>query len=117
MRTCEKNKVAVWYTNGYETVREKDENGYYTGEFVKTYQVAKPIKINMYPVGGSISNEAFGDNCNFDMMCVEIGNIFNKDTLIFLQEPVGDYEKVFDYSVSQIKESINSTYYGLKRRV
>lgn len=117
MRTCEKNKVDIWYTSNPTFIEEVDEDGFFTGNTIMTYPNPSKYKIGLYPSGGKIIQEIFGTSCNFDMVSVDMGERFNKDTLIFLSEPTLDYDSTYDYRVSDLRRSLTLTYYGLKRRV
>lgn len=119
MRTCEKNKVDIWYTSDFTIVKETDEDGFFTGSTIKQYEPVKKARMNLYPANGLIIRDIFGQESNFDAVCTEMGKPFTKDTLIFLTEPATeqDITSTYDFMVDTIRESINNSYYGLKRRV
>lgn len=117
MRTCEKNKVKIWYSNGFTETEVKDSDGNYTGETEKLFETPVGIKLPLYPSDGKITKEVFGEAARLDLVTVTMGNPFNKDTVFYLTEPTGDYANSYDYSVELIKPSLNSTYYGLTKRI
>lgn len=117
MRTLEKNKITIWYSNGKTETEERDDEGNFTGVIISEYE--KPVKsrMNFYPANGEIIRDVFGNAEDGDMVSVMMGNPFTKDTILFLTEPVGDYADTYDYRIKDMKTSLNSTYYLWRKRV
>lgn len=114
MRTCEKNKRTVWFSNviGSREVVDEDEN--YTGEVETLYSEPTKTRINLADATSDIVTKIFGVSEALDSVTVCVGKPFNTSTKFYLEEPT-DLEK-YDYSVSQMKCSLNNTYYGLRAR-
>ena len=117
MRLSNKNKIKIWYSNDRTETDEISDNGYYTGNTIFKYENVKPIKINLYPTSGEITEEIFGKNCNFDAIACTIGSPFNENTILFLNEPTSEtiLERDYDYYIGSINKSLNFTQYGLVR--
>lgn len=117
MRTCNKNKIKIWYVQNKITKDAVDEHGNYTGEVISEYESPKEMMINFYPSTGEVIRDIFGEYASGEMVSTVMGKPFNKNTLLFLNEPTGIIEETYDYKMSDIKESINSSYYLWKKRV
>lgn len=115
MRLLEKNKQSIYVSICTGTVEAVDDDGNYTGDLVKQYSVPMLTSINLYPSSGSIVREVFGDAFNGDMLTVTTGKPFSKNDVFYLSDNVGFTN--YDYYISDMKTSLNNTYYGLKKRV
>ena len=113
MRACKKNQTLCWVSNTISEVDEVDSDGYFTGNKLITHTNVEPVYLNLYPSDGHISNEIFGLSDSFDFMITTIKNPFNENSVFYLTEPI-DTDN-FDFKISSIKESLNSTYYALKK--
>lgn len=116
MRTLDKNKTKLWVVNSSGTTEMIDSDGFYTGEVVKSYGVPSTIYLHLYPSGGEITEKLFGKDSSFDMLAVSNNVILTKDSLLFLDEPLSNYDITYDYRVSEILKSLNTYNYGLKKR-
>ena len=115
MRDLQKNTFQIWCVN--PSVRTEVMDGeYHTGEYKSTCGTPRKARISMYPANARITEELFGKNVALDMIASSSTLDFPADTLIFMSSPSGDYSKTYDYKVSAISPSINSTTYGLKKR-
>lgn len=117
MRTLELNKSTLWYVNpnDVDEIEVVDEDGYYTGEIIKVYGVPKKIKLHLYPATGDVVERVFGMNIDVDM--VTSTNIdLDKDTLLFVNEPIDKFNTTYSYKISHKLPSLNSFQYGLKGR-
>ena len=119
MRTLELNKSILWYVKQTGSTKKTDSDGYYTGETVPTFSVPTQIKIALYPSNGSVTERIFGKDASLDMIGVSNDVVLDETCLLFTTQPsVGqDYFTTYDYSVSTIKQSLNTYNYGFKRRV
>lgn len=117
MRTLERNKTNIWYVNTGELQDVKDEDGNYTGETKVGYGEPIQSKLHLYPASGDVKERMFGKDVDIDMVTVSESVVLKKDTLIFLSEPTGEYDKTYDYKVKYILKSLNSYQYGLKGRI
>ncbi len=89
----------------------------HTGEYKSVFGTPIKTSVSLYPAGTKVTDELFGKDASVDAIASSTKLKFDKNTLIFLLEPTGDYSKIYDYSISAISPSINSTTYGLKRRI
>ncbi len=117
MRTLEKTKIKLWVVDVLGVVDELDSDGFYTGHKIKQYSEPRLVKMSLYPSNGSIVQNIFGTECNFDKIGVSTDVVLNEDSLLFLSEPTGNYATTYDYKVVNIKSSFNIHNYGLARRV
>lgn len=119
MRSLRLNKTKVWYVAPLAETDEVDTDGNYTGEVVKTYSEPEEIWIHIYPAVGNIATQLFGLDESPDMVAVTTDLILDKEGLLFLTEPGEDvdYYDTYDYSVSSILTSLNTTRYGLRGRI
>lgn len=117
MRTCEKNKTTIWYSN---TKSETDmiDDGNYTGEIVEVYTDVKEAKIQLYPSTGQITAQTFGLDEVPQYMSISEFPLFTQDTVIFLKKPESNsiLANSYDLRVVGIKKSQNFYNYALKRR-
>ena len=116
MRTLNINKTKLWFVKVASSEEAVDSDGFLTGEIIDTYTDPSVIFLAIYPAVGSIVEQIFGKDTSFDMMAVSNEVELTPDTLLFLSEPTGDYYTTYDYRVSTIKKSINTTQYGLQKR-
>ena len=117
MRTLEKNKIPIWYSNTKIETEEVDNEGNFTGNIISEYVVPVKSKMNFYPANGEIIRDVFGNAEDGDMVSVMMGNPFTKDTILFLSEPTEDYSDKYDYKIKDMKPSLNSTYYLWRKRL
>ena len=112
MRTLERNKQTFYYAT-YLGKKPLSEDGYMTGESVKTY--SEPIKClgNISPAKGSSQVEQFGTNVSYDKVIV-LDNyadctIDENSVLCVEKEPTyKDEQLVYDYVVTKVAKSLNS---------
>lgn len=116
MRDLQRNTVNIWYVN-VDEITEVMDGDLYTGESTKSFTAPISATISMYPVNSIILKELFGEDVSVDMVASSTNLVFEKDTLIFITEPVSDYSQTYDYSISAISKSLNVNTYGLKSRV
>lgn len=116
MRTLERNKTKLWLVNPTGSGILLDEDGYDTGETIKTYSVPVEVFINIYPSGGLVQEQIFGKDASLDMIGISNDVVLNDNSLLFLTLPVGNYGTTYDYRLSAIKKSINTYNYGLRNR-
>lgn len=118
MRNLNKNKYKFWTVTptGFEEV--EDEDGFKTGEYIKTYTELKEIKISIYPSDGAITSRLFGKDYSCDFIAVSNNIELDKDSLLFksIPESISDYEN-YDFRIDKISPSLNSFSYGLKARI
>lgn len=117
MRTLERNKLKLWYVEPIENVEVVDSDGYYTGETKSSFGTPKVIYLNIYPYNGDINSDIFGKNKSFDMIGISNNLDLKENGLLFLSEPIVNKYLDYDYTVSAIKKSLNTTQYGLRGRV
>lgn len=70
MRGLKRNKRAFSYALLAGKVPLKDDNGYYTGESVLTYERAVTPKANISPASGSATVELFGTVQDYDRVII-----------------------------------------------
>lgn len=117
MRTLDRNKTSVWYVTPSQEVELKDDDGYYTGEIGFEFGTPIETRLSLYPANSEIKEQLFGTDASVDMVSVSNEVVLEEDTLIFLSEPIGDYDRTYDYKVSSIMKSLNTYNYGLKGRM
>lgn len=117
MRTLELNKVNLWVVEPLGEVDIVDEDGFETGETEFSYSIPKKIKLPLYPSNGEIGEQIFGTSANLDMISVSNSNILSEKSLLFYEEPIGNYDTTYDLKVSKILKSLNTYNYGLKSRL
>lgn len=116
MRTLNRNKQTLWYVTSIGTEPKLDIDGFETGEIIKLYSAPVKIKINIFPSNGLIAEQIFGKDQSFDMMAVSNDIILNKDSLLFLTEPLSNYDTTYDFVVDTINKSLNTYNYGLRSK-
>lgn len=117
MRTLDRNKTNIWIAKLSSISDEVDDDGFKTGEKVIIYGTPLTATITLYPSGGGIVIQGFGLDESYDMVAVSSNIVLESTDLIFITEPVEDYDITYDYSVTQINKSLNSYFYGLTKRV
>lgn len=115
MRTCEKNKQSMYVSLCTGEVDEVDEDGYFTGNVINQYSEPTLTRVNIYPASGKIADEVFGHYEKLDMIVVTVGTQFNTNDIFYLPENLASGKH--DYYVSEMKKSLNNTYYRLTKRV
>lgn len=116
MRTLDRNKSIIWTVEPIGRTPLLDYEGYDTGESIVTFGLPNKVSISMYPSSGAIVEQIFGKDVSLDMIAVSNELVFTENTLLFLNEPVENYDTTYDYRVSAIKKSINTNNYGLRQR-
>lgn len=117
MRTLTRNQTKIWVVPRAVSQDVVDGEGNYTGERTTTYGATVETYLSMYPSDGNMNNRSFGTEKSFDMVAVSNSLTLNEKDLIFLSEPVSDYDKTYDYIVKKDMGSLNTNQYGLKKRV
>lgn len=118
MRTMNRNKTNLWYVVPVSQSNAVDSDGYETGEVIVTYSSPTSFRMSIFPTDSKIVEQIFGKDASFDMLGVSNEIQLDKNALIFLSEPtLGNYDRTYDYHIGSIKKSLNTTQYGLKRRV
>jgi hypothetical protein len=117
MRTLEKNKTKLWFVTRLSNVEMTDENGFLTGEKTITYTEPVQITISLVPKSGNINNYIFGKDVGFDMMAISTDVDLDRFTYLYYNQPVGDYDKTFDFEIAEKKISLNVINYALRSRV
>jgi len=118
MRTLERNKTKLWYVAYTGEADVVDDDGFKTGEVTKTYSSPSAVYISLYPSSGLIVEQLFGKDASYDMIAVTSQNerILNKEDLLFLSEPLSNYDTTYDFRVDRVLTSLNGSSYGLRRR-
>lgn len=117
MRDLLKNTFPIWYVYPSDEPQEVMDGSLHTGEYRNVFSDPVEARISMYPATTKITDELFGKVDSVDMIASSSTLNFSKDTLIFTSEPIGEYAKTYDYSISAIAPSLNTKTYGLKKRV
>lgn len=115
MRSLELNKTSLWYVEpiGYE---DEIEGGLYTGEQKVLYSLPKRVRVSMYPTTGNVSRQIHGRYVR-DTYVGASSTSMSENALLFKSLPMSDYFDNFDYIVTGITESINTTNYTLGVKV
>lgn len=116
MRTLNKNKVVLWLVEPTGTYEAIDSEGFLTGEIIKQYGTPIKISINLYPSFGEIVEQIFGKDASYDMLAVSNEIILTKESLLFYNEPLTNFDKTYDFRIDDIKKSLNTMNYGLRSR-
>lgn len=118
MRTCEKNKTTVWYSNTKIETNAKDDDGNFTGEILESYGDVKEARIQLYPSSGQITAQSFGLDESPNFLSISDVPLFTEDTIIFLKKPNDGavLADTYDLRVVAIKKSQNFYNYALKWR-
>lgn len=116
MRTLAINKTKLWIVNPTGSTPLLDSNGFDTGEVVKTFSVPTQVSMALYPFGGTVAERIFGKDTSLDMMAISNDVILTEDTLLFINQPISNFETTYDYRIFSIKKSINTYNYGLRNR-
>lgn len=114
MRTLELNKYDLWVVESLGLEELIDDNGYFTGEMVESYSEPRKIRMALYPATGEVIQSQFGQHVDVDMVSSTVDIVLNENSLLFLEEPMGDYTNTYDYKVSSVQKSLNHYQYGLK---
>lgn len=117
MRTLEINKIDIWYVNPSEKVDVIDDDGYFTGETNIIFGEPKSTRLMLYPASGDIVERLFGTDTSIDMIATSTNLVLEEGTLLFLSEPIDNFEETYDYKLSKILKSLNNYQYGLKGRI
>lgn len=115
-RTLNLNKTKLWYVYPIGTQDAVDSEGNYTGETIKLYSNPVAIYISLYPAYGAVVEQIFGKDASLDMVAISNEYNFSKDTLFYLNQPTSNFGRNYDYYISDMKSSINTHNYGLRRR-
>lgn len=115
MRTLELNKQKLWVVDVTGDTDVVDSDGFYTGEFEETYTYPYEIYVNLYPYNSKVHGEVFGISEKLDMIAIGDGVELKYNSLLFLEEPSGDYDINYTYKVNKIAKSLNVIQYGLIR--
>lgn len=117
MRMLERNKRTIWYSY-YLGNEEIIKDSLCTGEFEEKYTKPYKTKVNFIPVSSNIKPTPFGDLHNVDLVIMTDKNIFNEDTVIFINRPSNNnIADSYEYEVVKMIKTLNSYTIGLKKRV
>lgn len=117
-RTLGINKTKLWVVEPISEIEAIDDDGNYTGEITNLYDTPVEVYLTLYPSNGAIVEQLFGKDASLDMVAVSNSVELTKDSLLFINEPLitDDFFKTHDYSVQNIKRSLNTFQYGLRKR-
>ena len=116
MRTLELNKTELWCVEQIDLIPILDINGYDTGEVTKVFNTPRKIKLALQPSDGIVSNKIFGIDSSLDKISISNDVVLTEKSLLFLSEPVSNFDTTYEYAVSKIKKSLNTYNYGLRNR-
>lgn len=118
MRSLEINKSSFWMVRPTGFTDVMDGQGRYTGEKIATFSDPVKLRFNVFPNDGTITTTVKGQIEEFDFIGVseELG-IVSKDDLLFILQPVDEFDLTYDYKVGRILQSINVIKFTLEARV
>lgn len=115
-RSLNLNKTKLWYVYPIGTQDAVDLDGNFTGEVIKRYSNPVAIYISLYPGYGAVVEQIFGKDASLDMVAISNEYNFSDDTLFYLTQPLVDFGMNYDYYINDVKHSLNTHNYGLRRR-
>lgn len=115
-RTLAINQTKFWAIDPASKTEAVDSAGFKTGEFVTTFGTPYEIYLSVYPNIGAIVAQIFGKDYSPDNLAVSNSVDLQKDTLLFLSQPVANYATTYDYRIDKRMASLNTFQYGLKAR-
>jgi len=116
MRTLNLNQTTLWVVKSLSYTDEVDSEGDFTGETIPVYDTPSKIRLSLYPNDGSINKNLLGFIEHIDMFAVSTDVILNNHDMLYLTEPVSDFDTTYEYIVGKRLPSINGYRYLLKGR-
>ena len=114
MRSLERNKREIYYALYIGNEEIKDDNGYSTGEYKKTYGTPVKLRINVSAARGTAYTREFGDLQNYDKTMVTTENLpIDENTILWVDDL--DTTHPHDYEVIQVAKSLNQTQYAINK--
>lgn len=114
MRGLERNKQSLYYCNYKSKDELKDEKGFFTGEFIITYDHPKLLKASITLAKGYDEMQQYGTSFEYDktIICDNVNLNINENTIFFIdKEPIFDYDNNTllntDYIITRIAKSFN----------
>lgn len=115
MRTLERNKQIVWYSNKSKDNPVIDEYGNETGEYILAYSGPKSICLSVSTPTGEISTNPFGNFSDYDkVLLTDSIEMEVSESTVFWVDNL-DTEKPHDYEVKKIAKSLNYLAIAVKK--
>lgn len=121
MRSLERNKRTFWYAN-YAGNEEIFSNGKRTGQYKVKYGNPVEVRANVSAARGSLDDEHFGINADYDRTIATDKEDFGIDesSVLWIEKTPGiaadgSTATPWDYVVVKIARSLNSTTIAIKK--
>lgn len=121
MRSLNRNKTDFWYAN-YQRKEEILKNGKRTGQYKVLY--SNPVKIseNLSAARGSLDNELFGIQTDYDRTITSCNRDFDisESSVLWIEKTPevasdGSTDTPWDYVVVKVARSINSVTVAIRK--
>ena len=113
MKTLARNKQAIFYALYLGKTEILDENGYFTGEYVKSFAEPVELKINVSPTKGTSDIELFGIETQYSKVMVtsDMNCPINEFSRLWIGIPKTDPH---NYVVVRVAKGLNSISYAIQ---
>lgn len=114
MKTLLRNKSTFYYADKTGRVPLLDDDGNFTGDYVDSYSDPVKAKGNISPATGSVGDELFGLNLQYDKVIVMEEALFGETAHLWVDADPQAGEP-YDYIVLRIAKSLNSVSCAISR--
>lgn len=118
MRTLERNKQKIYYSNYTGNADVYDENGLYTGVKAPAYTEPVGIKVNVSASRGQAEIDLFGTDLNYtNTIATDKDYGIDEHSILWLgKEPyLNDELTPHNYIVVSVAKSLNSIVYAIRK--
>lgn len=121
MRSLNRNKMDFWYAN-YQGKEEILKNGKRTGQYKVLYSNPVNISENLSAARGSLDNELFGIQTDYDRTITSCNRDFDisESSVLWIEKTPevasdGSTDTPWDYVVVKVARSINSVTVAIRK--
>ena len=121
MRSLNRNKMDFWYAN-YQGKEEILKNGKRTGQYKVLYYNPVKISENLSAARGSLDNELFGIQTDYDRTITSCNRDFDisESSVLWIEKTPevasdGSTDTPWDYVVVKVARSINSVTVAIRK--
>ena len=115
MKTLQRNKIRIYYSNYLNKTPLKDEYGNLTGEYKVTYGNPVAVMANVSAARGEATTRQFGEDVSYDRIIILDDPTFPlaETSVLWIDTPPeiteeGATKTPHDYIVKQVATSLNS---------
>lgn len=114
MRSLNRQKIKIHYSNYLGETEIMDDDGNYTGERENIYSDPMELRVSIGPNGGLVTRNPYGVAPEYDRVIIsdDVNCPINETSIIWVDNNITEKH---DYIVQSISKTLNSVAYGIKK--